>query len=334
MNIRSNKWVSSFILLKLVIIIFCSIFFELLTKQGDLDIFTTRLDSGGHPLTDGTDLMVEIGIAIRDPLFANLIFGGLSLFLCFLVLKYCINNLHTVHFRLIYMAMLVPNYLLWTSQMSKESFFQIVFFFALLALNSKHRILAIPFLYFSYVMKFQYFIPFLLTLRLFKRTISNFYTYYILSTLSLVAIFVLAYDNFDVIEKFAVSFAMYFDGGGSARDTSWNDVSDFAVDFIIYPIPFFIGPLITDITKGPLYLISFIEGIFQLILLIYMFVSLGQDKYAKRVFVLVVISLVYLHFPFSAFNIGAGIRYKQALWTTIIVIFITLCKGKSRKCQG
>jgi len=121
------------------------------------------------------------------------------------------------------------------------------------------------------------------------------------------------------------SFLAYTDAGSNRTHIQWNDISDFMYHSL-WAIPQgFIGPTLFEIISKPIQIPVFIEGLFYLSIMSYLFVKLLQLASASgalRVHILpymfVGFVIIFVSYPYLMFNPGSGLRYKQALHPILI----------------
>ena len=121
------------------------------------------------------------------------------------------------------------------------------------------------------------------------------------------------------------SFLAYTDAGSNRTHIQWNDISDFMYHSL-WAIPQgFIGPTLFEIISKPIQIPVFIEGLFYLSIMSYLFVKLLQLAIASgalRVHILpymfVGFVIIFVSYPYLMFNPGSGLRYKQALHPILI----------------
>ena len=121
------------------------------------------------------------------------------------------------------------------------------------------------------------------------------------------------------------SFLAYADAGSNRIHIQWNDISDFMYHSL-WAIPQgFIGPTLFEIISKPIQIPVFIEGLFYLSIMSYLFVKLLQLAIASgalRVHILpymfVGFVIIFVSYPYLMFNPGSGLRYKQALHPILI----------------
>ena len=118
---------------------------------------------------------------------------------------------------------------------------------------------------------------------------------------------------------------LYLPGGSNRYDIQWENISDF-----FYNIPWgipqgLIGPTLFESILKPIQFPVFVEGIFYLIILCYMFAKLLKIAHVSnnlRVHILpyffVVLAVIIVSYPYLIFNAGAALRYKQSMHPVII----------------
>ena len=122
-----------------------------------------------------------------------------------------------------------------------------------------------------------------------------------------------------------ISFLSYTTSNSNRTDIQWNDISDF-----IYHAPWgivqgFIGPTLLEVILKPIQFPAFLEGVFYLCILWYLFIKLfkiASTVKMLRVHIMPyffgVVVILFISYPYLIFNPGSALRYKQSLHPILI----------------
>jgi len=109
-------------------------------------------------------------------------------------------------------------------------------------------------------------------------------------------------------------------GRTNRYNIQWETISDFLYNSL-WGIPQgFIGPTLAESISKPILFPVFLEGIFYLFILCYLFTKLLKLAVASNIlrvhilsYFFVALVVVFVSYPFLLFNPGSALRYKQVL---------------------
>lgn len=357
MNIKrysiSRFWFYYFII-RIFYLFFAVFVFDQLTGLGDTRryITSTRIISMDM-FTSSTYLMDAIGGNIgklfgRNMLLSNFPFMVLSFFAIKIVieklsLRKYINN------TLILILLSFPNFCIWTSVCSKETFGLI--FSAIISItiinfingNCKIKIIDIIGLYLCLMFKAQY-LPFIFQGLIFIFISNKFLKHkpglqLILGCIILFIDILFVYLIRDLINYIANTFYIHFEEGRSTRENYFMKENDF---FRYLPwgmyIAFF-GPTIDEMISKPLQAIAGIESFFLILILLYLAKNIWINLFLKFSiltkytisYFLIFIGICFIHYPFGIFNPGSAIRYRTNFIFIFIILLLYLYSNKNKQ---
>ena len=253
--------------------------------------------------------------------------------------------------KLFWACNLFPHFLIWSGSSSKE---QIVMIFGIIVIgfaakrsfaNSSLHITSMVIVFLSlaliwfirpnyFVIYFTVFVtsliaPTLHKIKIYRLSIGVWAFTFILTIVGAV-IFAAATTTFfseDVIwfmKMVEYSFLNY-EAGSNRYNIQWNDVSDFFLNSL-WGIPQgFIGPTLFEAIKKPVQFPVFLEGVFYLFILCYLFariLKLASASNMLRVHILpyyfMALIIVFVSYPYLIFNAGSALRYKQAMHPILV----------------
>ncbi len=251
-----------------------------------------------------------------------------------------------VNRQLFWACNLFPHFLIWSGSSSKEQIMLIFgtfligfaakrsfaanrlnitsMFFVFLSLGAIFWVRPNYFLIYFTIIVTSLFAPTLLKTRIYKFSTGIWAFVFIVITFGAIffASFFTLFFSKDVIifmERVEASFLGY-KAGSNRTDIQWNSVSDFIYNSM-WGIPQgFIGPTLVEAISKPIQFPVFLEGVFYLVLLSYLFMRLfklaGASK-LLRVHILpyyfVAMVIIFVSYPYLIFNAGSALRYKQSM---------------------
>lgn len=303
-------------------------------------------DENGSPLINSTFLMDTIGgilgnLSGGNELLANLPFTIIS-FYCVYWSITILKISRYINKYLLFVLISLPNFCIWTSVFSKETFGLIfssilgVLYINFLKGDFKIRFRDLFALYLCIVFKAQY-LPFILIglayIYLCKKFIKSPYQQMIFGVLIMSIAIVVLYVIRDIVDALALQMYAHFDfPGSSTRENIFTQPGDF---YRVAPIGIFIafvGPTFNEMFASPLALIAGIEGIaiigiFLMLtsrFLIRIFSKLRVNPIPFFSIMFTTIGILFIHYPFGIFNMGSAIRYRTNFIYFFILLFIYL----------
>lgn len=281
---------------------------------------------------------------IASGYFADLIFSFTRLIfqenLILVNLLFCILSTYSILFLLkrfnykreILLLLLFPSFNIWSSYISKEILYisLISFFLALyidilknLKFSKKKKALFIFLFIGILIMKKQYTIFWLLMIEYlvlkkgFKSKIRDINIFYGIQTVLFVLILYLLKDTIDIFFK---NFSIHFDNGGSSRNINYFNERYGFFKHLFYGFYISIqGVDMNELFEGNIIKIfSFIESTLILIYLCYKFFK--NKIYNKFYFLLPIVNILLIQYPFTIFNSGTAIRYRTNIY--ILLLFL------------
>ena len=116
-----------------------------------------------------------------------------------------------------------------------------------------------------------------------------------------------------------------YTAGSNRYNIQWNEVSDFLYNSF-WAIPQgFIGPTLLEGISKPIQFLAFLEGIFFVTILGYLFFELLKLSIKSRILRLYILPyffacfiIVFVSYPYLMFNVGSALRYKQSMHPILI----------------
>lgn len=351
MKVSNKVIISSFLAYRFLMTLFSIMVISKMTTLGDYAMYINSdwasiiKAQGVHVFlnsTQFTKFMVGFVrfICLNNKLLTNIVFNIFtSLGLLYIIKKTNYSNF-------IIVMLMMPNFTIWSSYASKESF--VVFATCIIMgifisiandykLTKAENRLSVICLYFVILFKPQY-LPALLVIYLYlvcRKGINQGFRIFILLSVC-VFVFYLYCVFSDFINSFFSTFSKYFISA-TANNRNMNAFSvenGFSNNLFYGMILALWGPSITDLSNGLLQVVAFFESSF---LFLCIFITLcRQFIYQKVDYILltliVLFFLLVVQYPFSFFNAGAAIRYRTNLYVILVgYIFILLKNGSIKK---
>ncbi len=276
-----------------------------------------------------TDLVFSFTrLVLKNNLFlTNLLFCILSTYSILFLLKR-IN-----YKRNILLLLLFPSFNIWSSYLSKEVLYVTLtgFFLGLyidilnnLKFSKKRKILCIFLFVGILIMKKQYIIFWLLMIeylvlkKFFKIKIKDINFFYGIQLILFILTLYVLKDNIDIFLK---NFFIHFDSGNSSRNLDYFAEKYGFFKHMFYGIYISIqGVDIKELFgRNIMKTFSFIESS---IILFYLILKFFKEKFYKKYYYLLpILNLLIIQYPFSIFNSGSAIRYRTNIY--LIILFLT-----------
>ncbi len=266
---------------------------------------------------------------------------------------YAFRDVYTqINRKLFWACNLFPHFLIWSGSSSKE---QIVVIFGIIVIgfaakrsfadSSLHIIsmvivfLSLAFLFLIrpnyFVIYFTIFVtsliaPTLNKIKINRLSIGIWAFTFILTIVGAIIVAAVSTTFFSediiVFMKMVEASFMNYEAGSNRYDIQWNDLSDFILNSL-WGIPQgFIGPTLSEAITKPMQFPVFLEGVFFLFILCYLFarlIKLAITSNMLRVHILpyffIALVIVFVSYPFLIFNAGSALRYKQAMHPILIL---------------
>ena len=276
-----------------------------------------------------TDLVFSFTrLVLKNNLFlTNLLFCILSTYSILFFLKK-INYERSILFLLLF-----PSFNIWSSYLSKEILYVILtgFFLGLyidilknLKFSKNKKILYIFLFVGILIMKKQYIIFWLLMIeylvlkKFFKIKMKNINFFYGIQLILFILILYILKDKIDIFFK---NFSIHFDSGNSSKNLDYFTEKYGFFKHIFYGIYISIqGVDIKELLgRNIIKIFSFIESSIILFYLIFKFFK--EKFYKKYYYLLPILNLLIIQYPFSIFNSGSAIRYRTNIY--LIILFLT-----------
>lgn len=271
-------------------------------------------------------------------ILTNLLFCMLSTYSILFLLKR-INYKKEILFLLLF-----PSFNIWSTYISKEVLYIILtgFFLGLyidilenLKLSKKKKILFIFLFIGILIMKKQYIIFWLLMIeylilkKFFRIKIKNINIFYVIQSILFILVLCILKNEIDIFFK---NFSIHFDGGGSSRNLNYFNEKYGFFKHLFYGFYISIqGVSVSELVNGSIIkIISFIESI---IILVYLCKKFLKNKiYYKFYFLLPVINILLIQYPFAIFNSGTAIRYRTNIYLILLFLpyIFKISKNKKR----
>jgi len=331
------------------------VFARLTTHLGD----TGRYLLGNVPFSlrifyDSTYLMDYFGGIIGRTFRRNMLLSNFpATLISFFTVKWVVEKLslrkHVNHILLMVMISF-PNFSIWTSIWSKETFglvfSSIIAVLIINFLNGKYRIKIIDIfgLYLCLLFNPQY-IPFILQGLVFIYIARNLMNNKPAGQLMLGVFFLCVnvlflYAIRDIVNMYAEVMHRYFAtyGAGSTRPNIFLEENDF---FRYLPWGMFIaffGPTLDEMMQNPLHAVAGLESLFKIVLFFYLskyiFIRLLLKSRISPIIPLsygmFITGILFMHYPFGVFNPGSAIRYRSRFVFLFVVLLLYLY-GQGRK---
>ena len=255
-----------------------------------------------------------------------------------------------INWQLFWICNLFPHFLVWSGASSKE---QVVILSGIIVINFAVRrsfteknfnislIFVLTAMLLIFIIRPNYFVMYfaIFTTALFspwlqksvsgRLSVGVWVLFYSLLTISVVAYLALTstVTSEDVVKfmlKVEYSFHAYT-AGSNRYNIQWNEVSDFLYNSF-WAIPQgFIGPTLLEGISKPIQFLAFLEGIFFVTILGYLFFELLKLSIKSRILRLYILPyffacfiIVFVSYPYLMFNVGSALRYKQSMHPILI----------------
>ena len=255
-----------------------------------------------------------------------------------------------INWQLFWICNLFPHFLVWSGASSKE---QVVILSGIIVINfavkrsftEKNLDISVIFvltaMFLIFVIRPNYFVMYfaIFTTALFSPWLQNSVSgrlsvgvwglFYSLLTIGVVAYLALTstVTSEDVVKfmlKVENSFHAYT-AGSNRYNIQWNEVSDFLYNSF-WAIPQgFIGPTLLEGISKPIHFLAFLEGIFFVTILGYLFFELLKLSIKSRILRIYILPyfyacfvIIFVSYPYLMFNTGSALRYKQSMHPILI----------------
>jgi hypothetical protein len=291
-----------------------------------------------------TSLTHLLYFSIKKVLVSDLMVNiFVSLSLTYVLWKIFIRSYYFLNKYLFYSSLLLPHFLIWSGMVSKDAILIAGYFLIVRAcvdLTVRKHTQIMPLLIgiiLPLLIRPHYMIAYgflLLTTLFFINFEFKFLDKpkqsFIVLFLSLVFVFILILFYWNNLSIYLLKLMYiikndYFMSQASARanrlDIVWNNASDLLFN-LWWGLPIsLIGPTLHEVFLRPIMLPAFLEGLFSLILFVYIMVkinkfALSNSKYNEFIILGLIPSVLIgllINYPMGIFNPGSAIRYKQSL---------------------
>ena len=256
-----------------------------------------------------------------------------------------------INWGLFWVCNLFPHFLVWSGASSKE---QVIILLGIIVINFAVRrsfteknldislIFVLTALSLIFIIRPNYFVMYfaIFTTALFspwlqksvsgRLSVGVWVLFYSLLTIGVVAYLALTstVTSEDVVKfmlRIEYSFHAYNNAGSNRYNIQWNEVSDFLYNSL-WAIPQgFIGPTLLEGISKPIQFLAFLEGIFFITILGYLFFELFKLSIKSRILRLYILPyffvcfiIVFVSYPYLMFNVGSALRYKQSIHPILI----------------
>jgi len=343
----SRFWIYYFII-RFIYLLFAVLVYAQLTTLGDnyLSAFIRPFSWG--IFYNSTHFMFFWGGIIATVFRENVILSNLpAMFISFFAVKWAVDKLELrkyVNNRLLLLMISFPNFSIWTSIWSKETFGLV--FTAIIAvliinfINGNYKIKKIDILAFYLCLLFNpQFMPFILQGLVFIFIANNLLKHKPMGQFWLAIVFLcinvlFLYAIRDIVNMYAETMHSFFvfPEAGATRENIFLEENDFFRHLPRGMFISFFGPTLTEMVENPLHAIAGIESLFKIILFLYLskYVLIGCLR-KFHVFPVPVISYImifigigFIHYPFGIFNPGSAIRYRSRFIFLFIILLLYL----------
>lgn len=146
-------------------------------------------------------------------------------------------------------------------------------------------------------------------------------------TLSIAMLFV--FESY--LGKMAIEVARHFDNMGSSRPPFWITEQDVLVKAPLGMLLAFFGPTLSEVSNGPLQLMTFAESSLLIgILLIILLARLpSMPVYMALMGMFTIFWIMFASYPFGAMNGGSAIRYRTGYQLLIFALIVVVMSRTS-----
>lgn len=129
----------------------------------------------------------------------------------------------------------------------------------------------------------------------------------------------------------ALEVARHFDNQGSSRPPFWTSQQDVLIKAPLGMLLAFFGPTLSEISQGPLQLMTFVEsGLLMGILLIILLARLpSMPVYLALMGFFTLFWIMFASYPFGAMNAGSAIRYRTGYQLLIFALIVVVMSRTS-----
>jgi hypothetical protein len=313
------------------------------TKLGDTKGYLSGLEYDlSSVFLNSTHMMSFLGHSLSfflGPTFANLPFVFLSIYGIFYAVKRLKLNNRELFFLLAILSF--PSFGIWTSIASKEAmavfFMGIILGFIIDVIKrnpKKNYFLVVIAFYLCTIFKPQYLIG-IGSLILFHYVCRKFSLNGIGKLALLGLFFILSFFSLYIfrheINELSFMMPIHFslEAGSTRENTIWLDDFD-----VFWNAPYgmfisFFGPTVNEALAKPTHLFAFIESLFIILLFFYgllkltlMSINTGRlNVYYLGIFLTAALWILFVHYPFGALNPGSAIRYREAFYAFLVILF-------------
>ena len=299
-------------------------------------------------LYSSTDMMFFVGSVLKKIFRLDVIASLPFMFLSFYGVYYAVDRLNLYRYpKLVLLIMSMPNFGVWTSVLSKEAvgcFFSGVISVLLvrqIAGDYRYRLIDFLALYLCVIFKPQYILYIgqaLVFLRIIKWTNLKPTFTFVLGVIMISANILVLYIFRETIDVLAQGMYVHFIYSDPDLAQSTRSAEPWFVPFGVFKeAPYgmfisFVGPTFKEMLSKPTHFISGIES--YIIILLYIFLlshrllficKTGQiNLKITFVYLVVLLGILFVHYPFGYLNPGSAIRYRENFYLTFSVLFLFL----------
>ncbi|WP_166332553.1 hypothetical protein [Sphingobacterium chungjuense] len=341
-------WVAYFGV-KIFYLFFAFFVYGRITSLGDTSTYlNSGIVLGPNVLYSSTAMMVFFGGIFKKVFFLDVLASIPSMLLSLYGIYYAVERLFLYRYPiLLFILLSLPNFAVWTSVHSKEAvgcfFSGVIAVMIVRFLNGNFRLHAIYFvaLYLGMLFKPQYFL-FILQVLVYLRltgwlklgSVGGFTFGAFVVFCNVFAIFFLR-DTIDLLAR-GMYIHFTYDDPDLAQSTrsadAWLEPYGF---FKVAPYGMFIafwGPTISEMLAKPAQLIAGLESFFLVTLFLFLcyrrvlrFVKFGYfNPYLFFTLFIIIIGILFVHYPFGYLNPGSGIRYRANFYLLFLLLLFYL----------
>jgi len=349
----SRFWLCYFII-RIFYLFFTVLIYARLTVLGDTERFMYANVPFALAIFYNSNYFMDFFAGTISGFFGrNMILSNFpAMLISFFSIKWAIDELSLrkyVNNILLMILISFPNFAIWTSIWSKETF-GLVFsaIIAVLIINFlngdyKIKIVYIFGLYLCMLFNPQY-IPFILQGLIFIYIARKLLNHNPMGQVGLAIIFLCVNILFlymirDIVNMYAAQMHAHFDtpGAGATRSNIFLEENDFFRHLPWGMFIAFFGPTPTEMMENPLHAIAGIESLFKIILFFYLAKHILIIIYFKfRIssllllisYLIIFMGIIFIHYPFGVFNSGSAIRYRSRFIFIFIILLLYLYSYK------